>query len=86
MVRKRGLSLVSVKIPREWYDILNKLSRDKGVRLGQLLAEVVDSEGECLNLPEVELSGEFKRINVDLKTEESELLKKLRKFLFCVDD
>ncbi|MGC9104861.1 MAG: hypothetical protein ACP5HQ_00280 [Thermoprotei archaeon] len=77
--------MANVKIPKEWYDILYKLSRDKRVGLGELLREIASSEGECLNLPEVKLSGEFKRISVNFQVDEERLISRLREFLFCVN-
>jgi len=70
------------KIPKEWFEILSKLSKDKKTNLSQLLIEIYNSK-ECLNLPYVEPTS-YKIIN--LQCDCKDLIKHLKFYLFCLDE
>ena len=74
--------VVKYSIPKEWFEILSKLSKDKRISLSQLLIEIYKSN-ECLNLPYVEPTS-YKSINIQCEC--SDLIKHLKFYLFCLDE
>jgi len=73
--------IVKIKIWKEWYDILLKLSKDKRTTLEELIKEIMKTK-DCLNLPRVNTSKK-KEINLNLNYTEKEVLERIEKFLFC---
>ena len=73
---------MNVKIPEEWYEILVKASKQKKVNFSRFIDYVMKTD-ECLNLPEISVSGKTKIVNIPYQKDEKEILNKIRKFLFC---
>ena len=71
-----------VKLPKEWYDILQKYAKDKRMSISTLIEGLVGKE-ECLNLRDIPTSGEYKVINVNVNLKEDEVKRAVKKFLFC---
>ncbi|MQL55063.1 hypothetical protein [Acidianus ambivalens] len=72
---------MKIKIWKEWYDILLKLSKDKRTTLEELIKEIM-STNDCINLPRVNTTRK-KEINLNLNYTEKEVLERIEKFLFC---
>ncbi|MEJ2775362.1 hypothetical protein WIW90_03880 [Sulfolobaceae archaeon RB850M] len=71
-----------VKLPKEWYEILQKYAKDRKVNISTLIEGILQ-KGECLNLREVPASGKYKVINVNVNLKEDEVKRAVKKFLFC---
>ncbi|MFP3399659.1 hypothetical protein [Acidianus sp.] len=72
---------MKIKIWKEWYDILLKLSKDKRTTLEELIKEIMKTK-DCINLPRVNTLKK-KEINLNLNYTEKEVLERIEKFLFC---
>jgi hypothetical protein len=74
---------VRLKIPIEWYEILYKLSKNKRIKLSDLILEIIRSE-ECLGLEYVKPSR-YKVINLSIYITENErnIEDKIKRYLFC---
>ncbi|ARM76225.1 hypothetical protein [Acidianus manzaensis] len=74
---------MKIKIWKEWYDIILKLSETRKEDLSKTI-DYISNTKECLNLSRVKTS-KLKEINVNLDKEisDKEIERKIEKFLFC---
>lgn len=72
---------MKIKIWKEWYEILLKLSKDKRTTLEGLIKDIMTTK-DCINLPRVTTTKK-KEINLNLNYTEKEVLERIEKFLFC---
>ncbi|BFH72747.1 hypothetical protein SJAV_06910 [Sulfurisphaera javensis] len=73
---------MKLNIPKEWYEILLKISKDKKINLSALLIQIYNSS-ECLNLSYIEPSS-YKSINIQCECKD--LIKHLKYYLFCLHE
>ena len=73
---------MKVEIPIEWYQILERLARDRKAKFSQVVSVALKEE-ECLGLPEVKESGRKRAVNLDLDVDEGKAVELIRKYLFC---
>lgn len=73
-----------IKIWKEWYDIILRISLTKRKSVEEIVKEIITSN-ECLNLPRVPTS-KLKEINVNIDKElisPKEVENKIEKYIFC---
>ncbi|GAA5418111.1 hypothetical protein Stok01_00047 [Sulfurisphaera tokodaii] len=73
---------MKISIPKEWYEILLKISKDRKIKFNDLVIQIYNSS-ECLNLPYVEPT-KYKNINVECGCKD--LIKHLKYYLFCLHE
>ncbi|MBB5253913.1 putative DNA-binding ribbon-helix-helix protein [Sulfurisphaera ohwakuensis] len=73
---------MKISIPKEWYEILLKISKDRKVKFNDLVIQIYNSS-ECLNLQYVEPT-KYKNINVECECKD--LIKHLKYYLFCLHE
>lgn len=70
------------EIPKEWFEILVKISKDKRLSVSEFILQIYNSN-ECLNLPYVEPTR-YKSINVNCECKD--FIKHLKFYLFCLHE
>lgn len=73
---------MKVEIPIEWYQILERLARDKRAKFSDIVGLALKGE-ECLGLPEVKQSGRKRAVNLGIDVDEGKAVELIRKYLFC---
>ncbi len=75
--------MISVKVGKEWLEILEKLASNKRMKLSEFIERYVLKEEECLNLPYIEPSG-YKKINLNIAGSEEQVENAIKFYLFCI--
>ena len=73
---------MKVEIPIEWYQILERLAKERRAKFSEIVSIALKGE-ECLGLPEIRESGRKREINVNLNVDSKEAVELIRKYLFC---
>ncbi|EZQ10895.1 MULTISPECIES: hypothetical protein [Acidianus] len=75
---------MNVRIWREWYEILEKISKERNRNIGDIIQEIVKNESqECIGLPKVKTTVK-KKINLKITGVSDEVvIKRIENYLFC---
>ncbi|BBG24737.1 hypothetical protein [Sulfuracidifex tepidarius] len=71
----------TVRLPLEWYEIIEHVSKNRKEKFAETLNFIVKSE-ECIGLDYVEPTS-FKKIEVSTQMDSTLFMRKIEHFLFC---
>ncbi len=70
-----------LKFPLEWYEIIERISKNRKENFAKTLNYIAKSE-ECIGLDYVEPTS-FKKVEVSSQIDSTYFMKKIKYFLFC---